>query len=68
MKWCLYFHSFPKKIKQRSWNLSSEDQNKKNAELDWQETANVDTGCGWVTRWRGGENCKSLDICNRKLA
>ena len=32
------------------WNyyhLSSEDQNKKNVQLNWQETDNVDTGRGW---------------------
>ena len=41
------------------YRLCSEDQNKKNVQLDWQETDNVDTGCGWstwVTRWRGGES------------
>ena len=29
------------------YHLSSEDQNKKNVQLDWQETDNVDTGRGW---------------------
>jgi len=41
------------------YHLFSEDQNKKNVQLDWQETDNVDTGRGWltwVTRWRGGES------------
>ena len=28
-------------------NLSSEDQNQKNASLDWQETHKADTGRGW---------------------
>ena len=28
------------------YHLSSEDQNKKNVQLDWQETDNVDTGRG----------------------
>ena len=42
------------------YHLSSEDQNKKNVQLDYQETDNVDTGRGWltwVTRWRSGESC-----------
>ena len=30
----------------RYYHLSSDDQNKKNVSLDWQETDNVDTGCG----------------------
>ena len=29
------------------YHLSLEDQNKKNVQLDWQETDNVDTGRGW---------------------
>ena len=29
------------------YDLSSEDQNKKNVQLDWQETDNTDTGRGW---------------------
>ena len=29
------------------YHLSSEDQNKKNAQLDWQESDNADTGRGW---------------------
>ena len=29
------------------YHLSSEDQNKKNVQLDWQVTDNVDTGRGW---------------------
>ena len=29
------------------YHLSSEDQNKKNVQLDWQETDNADTGRGW---------------------
>ena len=29
------------------YHLFSEDQNKKNVQLDWQETDNVDTGRGW---------------------
>ncbi len=67
-QWCLYLHSsFPffqdyairAEIIWSYYHLSSEDQNKKNVQLDWQETDNVDTGCGWstwVTRWRGGES------------
>ena len=29
------------------YHLSSEDQNKKNVQLDWQEADNANTGCGW---------------------
>ena len=29
------------------YHLSSEDQNKKNVQLNWQETDSVDTGRGW---------------------
>ena len=51
------------------YQLSLEDQNKKNIWFDGQETDNVDTGRGWqswVTRWR--ELCTKLDVSDRKLA
>ena len=70
-QWCLYFYSsfslfsrdkiMQSKLKQiwSYYHLSSEDQNKKNAQLDWHETDNTDhTGCvqqTQVIRWRGGE-------------
>ena len=53
---CLYLHSsFPffrdytikAEIIWSYYYLSSEDQNKKNVQFDWQETDNVDTGRGW---------------------
>ena len=55
-QWCLYLHSsFPffqdyaikAEIIYSYYHLSSEDQNKKNVQLDWQETDNVDAGRGW---------------------
>ena len=48
-------------------HLSSEDQIKKNVQLDWQETDRswlVNLG-DQVERWR--ELCTSLDVCDRKL-
>ena len=59
-QWCLDLHSsFPlfsflsqdyainAEIIWTYYHLSSEDQNKKNVQLDWQETDNADTGRGW---------------------
>ena len=45
---CLCFQDYAIKaeIIGSYYHLSSEDQNKKNVELDWQETDNVDTSRG----------------------
>ena len=57
-QWCLYLHSsfsvffsqdyaIKAEVIWSYYHLSSEDQNKNNVQLDWQETDNADTGRGW---------------------